>query len=106
LFGISGIRAAVACDGGAPRVRVTRDTGAAVAADERLTLAVAAYSAGRAAWAAVEGETAVTATELPVLVRDAVAGWLWQRGPLAAADFGGRWRLPAEGASCGSTPAA
>jgi 5'-nucleotidase len=106
LFGISGIRAAVACDGAAPRVRVTRDTGAAVAADERLTLAVAAYSAGRAAWAAVEGETAVTATELPVLVRNAVAGWLWQRGALAAAEFAGRWQLPAEGASCGSAPGA
>lgn len=100
LFGVSGIRVAVTCDGVEPRVRVTRDTGKGVAADEPLTLAVASYSAGRAAWAAVENEPAVTATELPVLVRDAVAAWLSQRGRIAAADFAGRWQLPAEGPGC------
>ena len=104
LFGVSGIRASVACDGTTPRVRVTRDTGAAIAADEPLTLAVASYSAGRAAWAAVENEAAVTATELPLLVRDAVAAWLLQRGRVGAADFAGRWQLPLEGASCGAAP--
>jgi len=81
-------------------IRVTRDTGKDVAADEPLTLAVAAYSAGRAAWAAVENEPAVAATELPLLVRDAVAAWLSQRGRISAADFAGRWQLPAEGPGC------
>jgi len=100
LFGISGIRAAVACDGAEPHVAVTRDTGERIAPDERLTLAVASYSAGRAAWAAVENEPAVTTTELPLLVRDAVAAWLWQHGRIRAADFAGRWQLPAEGPSC------
>jgi 5'-nucleotidase len=104
LFGVSGIRVAVACDGAEPQVRVTRDTGVAIAADEPLTLAVAAYSAGRAAWAAVENEPAVTATELPLLVRDAVAAWLLRRGSIEAADFGGRWQLPPEGPSCRGAP--
>jgi 5'-nucleotidase len=100
LFGVSGIRVAVACESGQPRVRVTRDTGERVAADERLTLAVASYSAGRAAWAAVASEPDVTAAELPLLVRDAVAAWLWQRGRIDSADFTGRWNLPPEGPSC------
>jgi 5'-nucleotidase len=100
LFGVSGIDVDVTCNGTVPRVRVTRDTGAAIAADERLTLAVASYSAGRAAWAAVANEPEVAARELPLLVRDAVAAWLTQRARIGAADFAGRWRLPAEGASC------
>jgi 5'-nucleotidase len=100
LFGVSGIRVAVTCEGTEPHVLITRDTGEPVAPSERLTLAVASYSAGRAAWAAVENEAAVTATELPLLVRDAVAAWLWQRGRIGAADFAGRWQLPPEGPSC------
>ena len=100
LTGVSGIRVAVACDGAEPRVRITRETGERVAADERLTLAVASYSAGRAAWAAVANEPDVTATELPLLVRDAVAAWLLQRARIGAAEFAGRWRLPPEGPSC------
>jgi 5'-nucleotidase len=101
LFGISGIRVAVACDGAEARVRVTRDSGAPIADEEMLTLAVAAYSAGRAAWAIVDGEPAVEAHELPVLVRDAVAAWLLGRGHVVgAADFGQRWRLPPQGPGC------
>jgi 5'-nucleotidase len=100
LPGLSGIRATVACDGAEPHVRVTRDTGAPIAPDEPLTLAVAAYSAGRAPWAAVEGEPAVTAVELPVLVRDAVAAWLLDAGGIDPADFTGRWALPPAGAGC------
>jgi len=104
LLGISGIRVTVACDGAEPSVRLARDTGAAIAADEPLALAVASYSAGRAAWAAVEHEAEVTAAELPLLVRDAVAAWLLDRGRLSAADFAGRWRLPAEDGSCRAAP--
>jgi 5'-nucleotidase len=104
LFGISGIRATVACDGTEPRVHVTRDTGAAIASDEPLVLAVASYSAGRSAWATVEHEAAVTAVELPVLVRDAVAAWLLDRGRLSASDYAGRWQLPLDASSCGAAP--
>jgi len=100
LFGISGIRVTVDCDKTGPVVRVTRDTGAAIAPDETLTMAVASYSAGRAAWAAVEGEAAVTATELPLLVRDAVGVWLMERDSISAADFAGRWQLPPQGPAC------
>jgi 5'-nucleotidase len=95
LFGISGIRAAVTCEGAQPRVRVARDSGAAIGASDTLVVAVASYSAGRAAWASVDGAPAVTATELPLLVRDAVAAWLLNRGRIVAADFAGRWQLPA-----------
>ena len=98
LFGVSGIRVAVTCDGADPRVRVTRDSGVEIAADETLTLAVASYSAGRAAWAAVDGEPTVAAHELPVLVRDAVAAWLLERGGhLDAADFAGTLAAAAAG---------
>ena len=100
LFGISGIRVVVTCDDVGPRVHVVRDNGAGIAADEPLTLAVAAYSAGRAAWASVENDGAVTAVELPLLVRDVVASWLLQRGPIRAVDFAGRWKLPPQGPSC------
>ncbi len=102
LFGVSGIRVAVTCDGADARVHVLRDSGVEVAADETLTLAVASYSAGRAAWAAVDGEPTVAAHELPVLVRDAVAAWLVGRGGhIGSADFVGRWQLPAAGPACG-----
>lgn len=104
LFGVAGIRVTVACDGTEPHARITRDTGADIAADEPLTLAVASYSAGRAAWAGVAHEAAVTAAELPLLVRDAVAAWLLDRGQLSASSFTGRWRLPSEGASCNDAP--
>jgi 5'-nucleotidase len=104
LFGVAGIRVTVDCDGAEVRLHIARDTGAAIMADEPLVLAVASYSAGRAAWAAVENEAAVAATELPVLVRDAVAAWLLDRGQLSAAAFEGRWRLPPDGASCGGPP--
>jgi hypothetical protein len=72
-------------------------------ADE-LVVAVTSYAAGRAAWAAVEGEP-IEAEELPLLVRDVVAAWLVQRGGIIdAADFldpaQPRWQLPAEGPSC------
>jgi 2',3'-cyclic-nucleotide 2'-phosphodiesterase (5'-nucleotidase family) len=104
LFGVSGIRVAVVCDGNEPRVRVARDTGQPLAATEPLTLAVAAYSAGRAAWAAVENEPAVKAVELPLLVRDAVAAWLLDRGPLSASSFAGRWQVPPPAPSCQTAP--
>jgi 5'-nucleotidase len=104
LFGVAGIRVAVDCVKAAPAVRVSRDTGAAIEPGEALTLAVASYSAGRAAWAAVDGEAAVTATELPLLVRDAVAAWLMDRGRIAPENFAGRWQLPPQGPACGAGP--
>jgi 5'-nucleotidase len=104
LFGVSGIRVTVACDGSEPRVRVRRDTGKPIAADEPIILAVASYSAGRAAWAAVEGEASVAAAELPLLVRDAVAAWLLDRGRLDPSGFAGRWQLPAQGSGCSASP--
>lgn len=103
LFGVSGIRVAVTCDGADARVHVMRDSGIEVAADETLTLAVASYSAGRAAWAAVDGEATIAPHELPVLVRDAVAAWLVARGGhIKTADFVGRWQLPPQGPGCGA----
>jgi len=97
LFGVSGIRAVVRCEGAEPRVHVTHDSGAAIEPGETLVVAVASYSAGRAAWAVVEGEpAAVTATELPLLVRDAVAAWLLNRGHVGAAELEGRWQLPGD----------
>jgi hypothetical protein len=65
---------------------------------ERLVVAAASFSAGRAAWASVGDERAVEARELPLLVRDAVAAWLLERGGrIDAADFVDperpRWQL-------------
>jgi 5'-nucleotidase len=100
LFGIAGIRALVSCKGTELQVQITRDSGAAIEPGETLVVAVASYSAGRAAWATVDGEPTVTATELPLLVRDAVAAWLLNRGHIGAAAFAGRWQLPAQGVSC------
>jgi len=41
------------------------------------------------------------AAEMPVLVRDAVAGWLLERGGhITPANFLGRWQLPPAEAGC------
>jgi 5'-nucleotidase len=88
LLSVSGVRVTVACNAAGPELRVQRDSGAEVLPTERLIVAAASYSAGRAAWALVENEPAVEAHELPLLVRDAVAAWLLEHGGhIDAADF-------------------
>jgi 2',3'-cyclic-nucleotide 2'-phosphodiesterase (5'-nucleotidase family) len=105
LLSLSGLAAAVTCEPGGPRIGLTRPNGSVVAPTDRLVVAAAAYSAGRAAWSAVEGEPGVDAAEVPLLVRDAVAGWIARRGgAFRASDFVDpahpRWVLPPEGPSC------
>ncbi len=104
LASLSGIRAAVTCDGAAPRVAVSYDDGRTVAAGDRLIVAASSYSAGRALWTAVEGEPGVESAEQELLIRDAVTRWLWHRGQLKAADFFDparpRWTIPAQGPVC------
>jgi 5'-nucleotidase len=105
LLSISGVRVTVACSDNGLDLRLQRDSGAEVLPTERLVVAAASYSAGRAAWAAVENEPAVEARELPLLVRDAVAAWLLERGGhIGAADFVDpsrpRWRLLAADPLC------
>jgi 5'-nucleotidase len=88
LLSISGVRATVTCNDVGPELRLTRDSGAEVLPTERLVVAAASFSAGRAAWATVGDERSVEAHELPLLVRDAVAAWLLERGGhIDAADF-------------------
>jgi 5'-nucleotidase len=97
LLSISGVRVTVTCDDVGPALRLHRESGAEVLPTERLVVAAASYSAGRAAWEAIEGP-AIRAHELPLLVRDAVAAWLLERGGrIGAADFidpeRPRWQL-------------
>jgi 5'-nucleotidase len=105
LLSISGVQVTVACNDAGPELRLKRDSGAEVLPAERLVVAAASYSAGRAAWAVVENEPAVEARELPLLVRDVVAAWLLERGGhIGAADFVDperpRWRLIAGAPLC------
>ena len=108
LASLSGIRAAVTCDGAAARVALSYDDGRAVSAGDRLIVAASSYSAGRALWTAVEGEPGVESAEQELLIRDAVTRWLWHRGHLKAADFFDparpRWTIPAQGPVCGPAP--
>ena len=104
LPGLAGIRLAVSCDGTQARVRLTRDSGADVQPDERLVVAMASNTVGRFAATALDGEPEISATEIPVLVRDAVAGWLFAHGGhIDADDFVARprWQLPTDGSACG-----
>jgi hypothetical protein len=76
-----------------------RESGAVVAAGEPLVVALGSNTVGRFAASAMPGEPEIAAAELPVLARDAFAGWLHERGgQIAPGDFAGRWRLPP--ASC------
>jgi 5'-nucleotidase len=103
LPGLAGIRVAVTCDGAQPVVGVTRASGGAVQPDEPLVVAMASNTVGRFAATALDGEPEIAAVELPVLVRDAVAGWLHERGGhIDADDFVAepQWQLPAAG--CGT----
>jgi 5'-nucleotidase len=101
LPGLAGLTVAVECAGTEAKVRLTHDRKGALAPDQPLVLAMASTTVGRFAAAALAGEPAIAAAEVPVLVRDAVAGWLLERGGrIAAVDFTGRWQLPPPGTSC------
>jgi 5'-nucleotidase len=95
LPGLAGLRVAVECAGAQAQVRVTHDGKRALAPDEPVVLAMASTTVGRFAATALADEPAIAAAEVPVLVRDAVASWLLERGGrIAASDFTGRWQLP------------
>jgi 5'-nucleotidase len=102
LLAVSGVRVIVSCGRDGPQVLLQRHSGALIEPDEPLVVAAASYSAGSAAWASIA--PAVEARELPLLVRDAVAGWLLERARVAAGDFFDparpRWQLPPEGPAC------
>ena len=100
LPGLAGLRVTIACARAQTEVRLLHESGDAVAPGEPLVVAMASNTVGRFAATALPGEPEILAAELPVLVRDAVAGWLLQRGTIRAADFAGRWQLPPESPSC------
>jgi len=105
LPGLAGLRVTISCTQGQGEVRLLRESSAVVDADEPLVVAMASNTVGRFAATALPGEPEVAAAELPILVRDAVADWLLERGGhLAPADFAGRWELPPEGIGCGAPP--
>jgi 5'-nucleotidase len=99
LPGLAGLRVTITCTDAQAEAQLRRESGAVVDADQPLVLAVASNTVGRFAATALSGEPQIEAAELPVLVRDAVAGWLHARGGrIAPIDFLGRWQLPQ--ASC------
>jgi 5'-nucleotidase len=102
---LSGVRAAVACEGGTPQVALSYADGRPVPATDRLVVAATSYSVGRTFWTAVDGEPGVEAAEQPTLIRDAVTKWLWQRGALKVSDFldpqQPRWSLSRQDPTCG-----
>jgi 2',3'-cyclic-nucleotide 2'-phosphodiesterase (5'-nucleotidase family) len=105
LPGLAGLRVSVSCDDADPIVSIRRASGSEVQAGERLVVAMASNTVGRFAATALDGEPAVEAAEIPVLVRDAVAGWLLERGGhIDSADFAAvpRWELPQTGPACGA----
>jgi 5'-nucleotidase len=99
LPGIAGLRVTIACTDAQAEAHLVRESGAVVAAGEPLVVALGSNTVGRFAASAMPGEPEIAAAELPVLARDAFAGWLHERGgQIAPGDFAGRWRLPP--ASC------
>lgn len=104
--GLAGLRVTIGCADARTQVRLARESGNPVEPGEPLVVAVASATVGRFAAAALEGEPEIGSAELPILVRDAVAGWLLERdGRIAPADFAGRWQLPPQGAACGAPSA-
>ncbi len=101
LPGVAGLRIAIGCTGAQTDVLLTYESGMRVEPHEALIVAMASNTVGRFAATALPGEPEIAAAEVPILVRDAVAGWLLeQSGSIAPADFAGRWQLPPEGAGC------
>jgi 5'-nucleotidase len=80
LPGLAGLRATIACAGAQSEVRLVHESGDAVDPGEPLVVAMASNTVGRFAATALPGEPEIAAAELPVLARDAVAGWLLDRG--------------------------
>ena len=101
LPGVAGLRVTITCAGPQPEVRLVHESGVAVDPAEPLVVAMASNTVGRFAATAEAGEPEIAAAELSVLVRDAVAGWLLERGGhITPADFSGRWQLPPAEAGC------
>ncbi|HET7608893.1 MAG TPA: 5'-nucleotidase C-terminal domain-containing protein [Gammaproteobacteria bacterium] len=105
LPGLAGLRVTIDCSGAQAEVRLTRRMGGVVGADDPLVLAMASNTVGRFAATALPGEPEIVTAELPILVRDAFADWLLERGGhLAPAEVAGRWHLPPQGIRCGAPP--
>jgi 2',3'-cyclic-nucleotide 2'-phosphodiesterase (5'-nucleotidase family) len=105
LPGLAGLRVTIACTHAQAEVRLLHPSGGAVDSDEPLVVAMASNTVGRFAATALPGEPEIATAELPILVRDAVADWLLERGGhLTPADFAGRWQLPPQGVGCGAPP--
>jgi 5'-nucleotidase len=105
LPGLSGVSATVSCTEAEPRMHLTHTSGRDVEPDERLVVAMASNTVGRFAATALDGEPEIAAIELPLLVRDALAGWLLARGGRISADefiAEARWELPKTGPACGA----
>jgi 5'-nucleotidase len=100
LPGLAGLRVTIACTDTHPEVRLLRQSGDTVGSDEPLVVAMASNTVGRFAATALPGEPEIATAELPILVRDAVAGLMLERRRLDPADFAGRWRLPPQGTDC------
>ena len=73
-----------------------------IAPDAKLVVALASNTVGRFAASAQPGEPEIESTELPLLVRDAAASWLFERGRIHADQLlrEPRWLLASMG--CGS----
>jgi 5'-nucleotidase len=102
LPGLAGIYVTLRCDDNGPLAQITTVAGRDIEPDEPLVVAIASNTVGRFAATPLDGEPAIGAIELPVLVRDAVASWLLEHGGhIDADDFVAkpRWRMPAAG--CG-----
>ena len=98
LPGVAGLRVTIACTDAEAEAHLEHESGARVDADEPLVVAMASNTVGRFAATALTGEPEILAAELPVLARDAFAGWLHERGGhVAPTDFAGRWQLPPTG---------
>ena len=109
-LGVSGLRVQVGCSGDGYQVGVTRATGAAIADDERLVVAMSDFMATRAV--ALTPHTAGPHVGEPaVQLVDAVAAWLSRRGGrITAAQFADparpRWARGADAsAGCAATGA-
>jgi 5'-nucleotidase len=106
LPGLAGIRVVLRCDDNGPLAQLTDASGRDIEPDRRLVVAMASNTVGRFAATALDDEPPITAVELPVLVRDAVAGWLLEHGGhIGAADFVAepRWQMPPKDGGCGTT---
>jgi 5'-nucleotidase len=104
LPGLAGLSITIGCSETLAKVDLLREGGTGVRPEQPLIVAMASNTVGRFAATALDGEPEISAAEVPILVRDAVAGWLLARGGhLSPGDFANRWMLPAELPGCGAT---